>query len=324
MTICFSIIIPVYNVAPYLHDCLDSVLSQTFADWEAICVDDGSTDGSGDILDEYVAKDGRIKVIHQNNAGASAARNTGLRLAVGEWLCFIDGDDYVDANYLSSFFAVKHKADVNFIDCVAFNNSGCLAKYDSLHCPIMPVDGDGEWVLMERACGAQGDTFGWTFNKTINRSVAQGVLFNEKVTCFEDELYALELFENARTFQMLDICPYHYRCRNDSLTFGRKHDKRVIASSFSELAARAKVPFVKKLATIRSSVEGSKNSRKSLRHYWATFKQSNKLHDRRFVREYRLQLVKTYLKNDCAFFRPLVFISRSALKAVRGFWRKIK
>jgi len=70
----FSIIIPVYNVAPYLRECLDSVLAQTFTDWEAICVDDGSTDGSGAILDEYAAKEPRIKVIHPKNAGVGAAR----------------------------------------------------------------------------------------------------------------------------------------------------------------------------------------------------------------------------------------------------------
>ena len=66
----FSIIIPVYNVAPYLRECFDSVLAQTFTNWEAICVDDGSTDGSGEILDEYAARDGRFRVIHQKNAGA--------------------------------------------------------------------------------------------------------------------------------------------------------------------------------------------------------------------------------------------------------------
>ena len=81
----FSIIIPVYNVAPYLRECLDSVLKQTFTDWEAICIDDGSTDESGAILDEYAAKDKRFRVIHQANAGVSAARNAALDKVQGEW-----------------------------------------------------------------------------------------------------------------------------------------------------------------------------------------------------------------------------------------------
>ena len=89
----FSIVIPVYNVAPYLRECLDSLLAQTCADWEAVCVDDGSTDSSGAILDEYAAKDSRFVVVHQENRGVSAARNKGLDIAKGEWLVFLDGDD---------------------------------------------------------------------------------------------------------------------------------------------------------------------------------------------------------------------------------------
>lgn len=98
----FSIIIPVYNVAPYLRECLDSVLKQTFTDWEAICVDDGSTDESGAILDEYAAKDKRFRVIHQANAGVSAARNRALEEIKGEWVGFLDADDVYRFNLLEA------------------------------------------------------------------------------------------------------------------------------------------------------------------------------------------------------------------------------
>ncbi len=99
----FSIIVPVYNVAPYLCECLDSVLAQTFTDWEAICIDDGSTDGSGAILDEYATSDKRFHVIHQQNAGVGAARNAGLDCAKGEWICFVDGDDLLAPVFLEIF-----------------------------------------------------------------------------------------------------------------------------------------------------------------------------------------------------------------------------
>ena len=99
----FSIVIPVYNVAPYLRECLDSVLAQTYTDWEAICVDDGSTDGSGAILDEYAAKDNRFRVIHRKNAGVGAARNAALDAARGEWVCFLDADDVWHREFLSDF-----------------------------------------------------------------------------------------------------------------------------------------------------------------------------------------------------------------------------
>ena len=101
----FSIIIPVFNVAPYLRECLDSVLSQTFTDWEAICVDDGSTDGSGAILDEYAAKDKRFRVVHKENEGVSVARNVGLDLANGEYILFLDSDD----TFESYAFYIMHR-----------------------------------------------------------------------------------------------------------------------------------------------------------------------------------------------------------------------
>ena len=109
MTPFFSIIIPVYNVAPYLRECLDSVLAQTFTDWEAICVDDGSTDGSGAILDEYAARDSRFRVIHQTNAGVSVARNVALEVVKGEWFSFLDGDDLLCKDALSTFEPYTNK-----------------------------------------------------------------------------------------------------------------------------------------------------------------------------------------------------------------------
>ena len=89
----FSVVIPVHDATPFLSDCLDSLLGQTHSDWEAVCVDDGSTDGSGRILDEYAARDVRFRVVHQANGGEGAARNAGLDLVRGEWVYFLDADD---------------------------------------------------------------------------------------------------------------------------------------------------------------------------------------------------------------------------------------
>ena len=109
-----SVVIPVFNVAPYLRQCLDSLVGQTLKDIEIICVDDGSTDGSGAILDEYAAKDGRVRVVHQANAGAGAARNAGLARAAGEYLFFCDPDDWADSDMLERMYAKASaaKADV--------------------------------------------------------------------------------------------------------------------------------------------------------------------------------------------------------------------
>ncbi|MBR4026832.1 MAG: glycosyltransferase [Lachnospiraceae bacterium] len=88
-----SIIIPVYNTAQYLHKCLSSVLGQTYKNIEVICINDGSTDNSGIILDEFAKQDDRVEVIHKKNEGVSIARNVGLELATGDWIGFVDSDD---------------------------------------------------------------------------------------------------------------------------------------------------------------------------------------------------------------------------------------
>lgn len=100
MEVTFSIIIPVFNVEPYLRECLDSVLHQSCGNWEAVCVNDGSTDGSASILEEYAALDNRIRIINQPNGGLSAARNTGLQKASGEYILFLDSDDWLETRAL--------------------------------------------------------------------------------------------------------------------------------------------------------------------------------------------------------------------------------
>ena len=91
-----SVIVPVYNVAAYLPQCVQSILTQDYPDLEVILIDDGSTDASGTICDEYAQKDGRVRVIHQKNGGAAAAKNAGLRVATGTYLSFVDSDDFLD------------------------------------------------------------------------------------------------------------------------------------------------------------------------------------------------------------------------------------
>lgn len=117
-----SVIIPVYNVGPYLRECLDSVVNQTLRDIEIICVNDGSTDNSGAILVEYAARDERIIVITQKNRGLSAARNVGIDAAKGKYIYFIDSDDYIDLDALEVLYnrAEELKLDMLFFDFVYF------------------------------------------------------------------------------------------------------------------------------------------------------------------------------------------------------------
>lgn len=132
-----SIIIPVYNTEQYLPRCIDSILSQTFTDFELLLIDDGSKDGSGKICDEYSAKDSRIRVFHKENGGVSSARNLGLRNAQGEWIIFIDSDDWISESMLHDMceIARSEKSDIVYCDLKTVFNEHTevlhIAKYDS-------------------------------------------------------------------------------------------------------------------------------------------------------------------------------------------------
>lgn len=204
MTPFFSIIIPVYNVASYLRECLDSVLAQTFTDWEAICVDDGSTDGSGAALDEYADRDNRFKVIHQQNGGVSAARNAALEVAVGEWITFLDSDDKIDAERLNvlSFIANKHKG-VDWIHETKYNSK-------SQECDIESEDeliADGVllagWEMLKRNALLCLNTY--------RRSVIANVKFPVGVRYAEDDIFELRCLPQCKTVVVAGYCGYWYR-----------------------------------------------------------------------------------------------------------------
>ena len=112
-----SVIIPVYNVEKYLRQCLDSVVNQTLQDIEIICVNDGSTDNSAQILEEYRFKDKRIKVINKTNGGLSSARNAGLKIAQGEFIGFTDSDDYLDLNFYESLYNRAKETNSDIVVC---------------------------------------------------------------------------------------------------------------------------------------------------------------------------------------------------------------
>ena len=111
-----SIIIPVYNVDKYISSCIESVINQTYKNIELILVDDGSSDKSGEIIDNYIEKDSRIKVIHKKNSGVSAARNTGIDVARGDYICFADGDDWLMEDYVEHLLdlCIDNDADVAY------------------------------------------------------------------------------------------------------------------------------------------------------------------------------------------------------------------
>lgn len=160
----FSIIIPCYNVSAYVRECLDSVLAQSESSWEAICTDDGSTDETGRILEEYAAKDLRIKVIHQTNGGLSAARNAAIKMATGEWLCYLDGDDMLTPWALETYAEMEKtfpQADIMRAGMYTFKDGSFVmpkrGNLDtegvdlSLEVPVYGIDGYFTQMVYRRA-----------------------------------------------------------------------------------------------------------------------------------------------------------------------------
>ena len=137
MSIAVSVIVPIYNVEKFLKRCLDSIINQTLKDIEIICVNDGSTDGSAEILDQYKNLDNRIIVLNCKNQGPSVARNTGMKIARGEYVSFVDSDDWIDNDFLEKLYvaAKKHDADAacTYINRVYKLNSFFITKRN---CPL--------------------------------------------------------------------------------------------------------------------------------------------------------------------------------------------
>lgn len=142
-----SVIVPVYNVEQYLRECIDSILAQTYANFELLLVDDGSTDSSGSICDYYARLDSRVHVIHKSNGGVSSARNLALDYSSGEWICYVDGDDWVVHDYLEKLYkkAINDVCDIVFCDFY-FSNRGNIRLYKTYSWDKQSIDGLGQYI----------------------------------------------------------------------------------------------------------------------------------------------------------------------------------
>ena len=215
----FSIIVPIYNVEQYLRKCVVSLLSQTFIDYEMILVDDGSKDGSPDICDELQKRDGRIRVIHQPNAGLSMARNNGLAIAQGEYIVFIDSDDFILSNDFLQKIADKTKDGA---DVVFYKHSRFMDESQVLYnCNYSYNAALGETTLAGKIRKmVEADAFyGSAWIKTIKRSmmVDNGILF-EKGLLGEDMEWNYHLMMHIKSLELIDESFLAYRQREGSIS----------------------------------------------------------------------------------------------------------
>lgn len=226
-----SVIIPVYNSEKYIADCLEHVLAQTYQNLEILCIDDGSNDQSATILDQYAQRDPRIIVVHQPNSGVSAARNTGLELANGEFITFADSDDTLEPDMYA------HLLDL--IACHSADIAHCGYRKIFSDGSSRDVDGTNELLIqnsMEAAkCLLNGQHFtGGLWNKLYRAKLFENIHFDAELQMNEDVLINAALFKKAGKIVFHDVPLYHYYERTGSscstITKRKKKDDSVRAA----------------------------------------------------------------------------------------------
>lgn len=210
-----SIIVPVYNAESYLHQCIDSILAQTYADFELLLVDDGSTDHSADICDEYAAFDKRIRVLRQKNSGQAAARNLGIKNSTGEWITFVDSDDIIHPQMLAilSVGIEKHRGRIAV--CNAYE---AVNIPDSFYTELQPsftelyMNEDGLISARKR-----NYAFWVVWGKIIHRSIVEKLPFTDG-RIYEDNAVVPQWLYEAEKIVVTDEKLYYYRINPDGTT----------------------------------------------------------------------------------------------------------
>ena len=225
-----SVIVPVYSTAPYLRPCLESILSQTFRDWELILVDDASTDGSEQICDEYAEKDPRIRVIHHEHGGPARARNQGLQQAVGEVIAFVDSDDQLHPEYLATLLHIMTQEQADVV-LTRLDTSW----YKLFKAPLLKSLGDKSGTVhsytgreaLERMLYQQ-DIHSAPF-KLYRRAVLGQTPFPEQYVAYEDLYAMLDIFAQSQKVCVTDAPLYSYHKRPDgTLCTASVHDGRAL------------------------------------------------------------------------------------------------
>lgn len=211
----FSIIIPVYNAEKYLRDCLNSILNQTFDDFEVILINDGSQDSSAMICESYSRQDSRVRTITISNNGVSHARNVGLAEAKGRYITFIDSDDWIEPDTLRAYFQAFSEDDS--IDAV---KSGYFHEVHGSGCEV--ISSGRDHIFSDQSdlfkCLEETRYYSFVWNLCIKRAKIGEIRFNEDINWLEDHIFSYECYFNCRKVKVLSRAFYHYIIRGAAST----------------------------------------------------------------------------------------------------------
>lgn len=219
-----SIIVPVYNAAPYLHRCIDSIISQTFTDFELLLIDDGSSDDSGKICEEYASCWNNIRVFHQINSGPGVARNRGIENSRGEWITFVDADDSVTSEYLRVIVEKGMNADLTFFSSDECFEEGSIISRVLQEGTFKTVLEREEAIYKLKQNEESFEYFGYTWNKVFCSSIIKEnhIRFVEGLSLCEDEIFTAEYCRYISSINTIPNRIYSYRRSLSGLTGRRK------------------------------------------------------------------------------------------------------
>ena len=216
-----TVIIPIYNTEKYLRKCLESVMNQTLRDIEIICVDDGSTDGSGAICDEYAERDCRIRVIHKENGGVSSARNAGLAASSGDWIGWVDSDDWIEPDMFEYLLENALEQEGDIAVCSHWED---YKSHIVFHGWKVPAVLDCETALEQLL---ENDTMqNYLWDKLWRKRLFAGISFPEGRT-FEDIAVMHRLFERANRVICLPDAKYYYQLHSEGIVGNGSLSNRV-------------------------------------------------------------------------------------------------
>lgn len=290
-----SIIIPVYNVKLYLEKCIDSVLDQTYTKIEILLIDDGSTDDSPRICDTYALKDNRIKVIHQQNQGAAVARNTGLENATGEYIVFVDSDDFINEKMIEKLYIALKQTDSDLSICnfkyTSENGKEIALKETDIKNEVLYTEEIIDKLFQNNNCG-----YIVIWNKMYKKDLWKQIRYPVGVI-YEDEAVIHHIFSKCKKVATISDELYYYRQVSGSIMHSERNEKNL--DKYLALADR--------LMFLKSAVS-KENIRKLAYQYWYHYLDDYYYFSKRNRNSARLKQMKKTLLSvypimvQCGFF----------------------
>ena len=242
---CISVIVPIYNTEKYLDACITSIVNQTYSALQIILVDDGSPDKCGIICDTWVKKDNRIQVIHQENAGVSAARNAGLQIATGELISFVDSDDVLPLNAYEQLLSSWNEKDLTMGGMALMEEDGTSIPCEQIIPPdAYPIEDFIKELFREK----QFCYLGYLWDKLLKRAIIQdnNIRFDPAIKLNEDRLFLLEYLLHSSSMSFCNAVIYYYRQRGAGVITSTRRNRTVtdsemtVIDSFHKMASIAK------------------------------------------------------------------------------------